>query len=90
MPRLIRWRSPEPPRAREDLRNTIYVDPLMVQLGDDEPPEHYATRLSTVMLVRRDGQVLFVERDVCATDEVTLFDDNSHSDRVFRFQLSPG
>lgn len=53
-------------------------------------PNYYATRLSTVLLVRRTGEVLFIERDMwlLGTDgnpELASWD-NCH-ERRFRFQL---
>jgi uncharacterized protein with NRDE domain len=80
------WRSPEPPRERSELANTIYVDPIVLEQGDNAP-EVYATRLSTVVLVRRNGQVLFVERDVRKAEEAIKSERNTQSDRVFRFEL---
>ncbi|KIY68189.1 hypothetical protein CYLTODRAFT_421859 [Cylindrobasidium torrendii FP15055 ss-10] len=54
-----------PIQKREDLRNTIRVLPFELQ-NDLLPPDErwYGTRLSTVILVRKDGSVKFVEQDV--------------------------
>ena len=54
------------------------------------PPqgEVYATRLSTVVLVRRDGSVLFIERDIWTLDgenKVTKAD--AKKQRTFRLRL---
>ncbi|KZV89996.1 DUF833-domain-containing protein [Exidia glandulosa HHB12029] len=67
----------EPIAAREDLRKTIQVPLINVQgvpnLAGPIPATQsaaqvgqlwYGTRLATVILIRRDGEVLFVERDV--------------------------
>lgn len=59
-----RWRSDPPPRTRGELRNTIAVAPLPLRLTLPEPDRAYGTRLASVVLVRRDGSVLFVERDM--------------------------
>jgi uncharacterized protein with NRDE domain len=66
---LYRWRSDAPPRARSELRNTIQIEPLEVPLAESatEGPL-YGTRLSTVILVRRDGTAVFFERDVWVLD----------------------
>jgi len=61
-------------------------------LSADAPadgPEFYGTRLATVLLIRRDGRVLFVERDIWQLDsngEVTRGD--PRRERVFRFPVA--
>lgn len=55
---LLRTPPAEPVRAREELRRAVCVPPLVVGAG------HYATRLATVLLIRRSGAARFVERDV--------------------------
>ena len=48
----------------------------------------YGTRLSTVILVRRDGGVLFVERDIWALDVAGhAVKADRTSERTFRFRL---
>jgi uncharacterized protein with NRDE domain len=63
--------------------------------GDEAPsrPDYFATRLSTVLLVRRTGEVLFIERDVWlsgtdAKPELVerIPGDTSH-ERRFRFPV---
>jgi len=91
---LLSWQSAEAPGNRSQLRNTIEVPPLRMSgslAGDAvaDGPEYYGTRLSTVLLVRKDGRVLFVERDVWQLDNdgrVTRGD--PREDRVFRFTLN--
>ncbi|KAK7048756.1 NRDE protein-domain-containing protein [Favolaschia claudopus] len=62
---IMRTTAPEPVRAREELRRTICVRPLeMGAKVPDAPPAYYGTRTATVLLVRRSGEALFVERDV--------------------------
>ncbi|KAJ7160174.1 NRDE protein-domain-containing protein [Mycena filopes] len=66
---LLRTAAPDPPRAREELRKTICVRPLEIKTAVDAngvggPPKYYATRTASVLLVRRTGAALFVERDV--------------------------
>jgi Uncharacterized conserved protein len=62
----------------------------MVDLADSSSagPQHYATRLSTVLLIRKDGGVLFIERDVwkVVDEKVTTVDPSS--ERTFRFQIA--
>lgn len=53
--------------------------------------EYYGTRLSTVILVRRDGQVLFAERDVWKlSPEGDVAEAKSEDDCMFRFQIDLG
>ena len=48
----------------------------------------YGTRLSTVLLVRRDGHVLFIERDIWRLDnEGNVVRGDPRESRVFRFWL---
>lgn len=87
---LTRWRSDEPPKEHADLRSTIHVEPLLVSPGDGKPAEKYATRLSTVILIRRDGSALFIERDIWKLDEageLTTADFDDPSERAFRLQV---
>jgi hypothetical protein len=61
------------------------------QLDKTPPLNYYATRLSTVLLIRKTGDVLFIERDVwlSGTDpkpEIAKHKDASH-ERKFRFHL---
>lgn len=77
-----RWRSSQPPRDRSELRNTIQVDPI--QFTNDV----YGTRLSTVVLVKHSGEVVFTERDRWTLDpqgRPILADPSSQ--RVFRFKI---
>lgn len=56
---------------------------------DGGPSEIYGTRLSSVILIRRDGQALFMERDVWRMDvDGKLATTDPPSERVYRFQLS--
>ncbi len=52
-------------------------------------PDYYGTRLSTVLLIRKDGRVLFVERDIWQLDS----DGNPkladpRGERIFHFNLT--
>jgi len=66
--KLLSTQNSTPPRTRVELRTTIHVSPTNIPnlQGENSP---YATRLSTVLLVRRDGRALFVERDMWRLDE---------------------
>lgn len=79
-----------PPRVRADLRNTIQIEPLQVKVAQSDDGPLYGTRLSTVILVRRDGKVLFVERDIWLLgEENKAFKAANTNDRVFTFHLEP-
>jgi len=84
---LLTWKSEEALRERSDLRKTILIEPLAVPLGSGAA-DFYATRLSTVILIRRDGQVVFIERDVWGLDKDGKATRRAPtSERVHRFQL---
>ncbi len=78
---------PEPVTQRADLRRTIQVLPFLIPSSLPEADRVYGTRLSTVILVKRDGSVLFIERDVwkLVDGQVTKMD--PPSERIYRFQL---
>ncbi|KAF9065179.1 NRDE protein-domain-containing protein [Rhodocollybia butyracea] len=59
---VLAWKSPTPVTMRSELRNTIEVTPLPITVENN--PTLYGTRLSTVILIRRDGHVSFIERDI--------------------------
>ncbi|TFY71723.1 hypothetical protein EVG20_g1288 [Dentipellis fragilis] len=56
-----------PPTTRHALHTAIHVSPLALEPLSG-PAAPYGTYLSTVILVRRDGRVIFVERDICKLD----------------------
>ncbi len=59
-----------PPRERGERKNTILVHPLIATSSTtDAPPDPYGTRLAQVILVRRDGRVTYIERDIWALDD---------------------
>jgi hypothetical protein len=63
---------------------------------DNAKADYYGTRLSTVILVRRDGSVLFVERDIWSLpvqegkheDARPTKCEPASRDRTFRFHLA--
>jgi len=80
--------SVPPPRERAELKNVILVPPLKVSSTPDAPPAFYGTRLAQVILVRRNGRVTFVERDVWTLDDQGAPVRASATDvRSFRFHL---
>ncbi|KAF8651919.1 hypothetical protein AX16_004564 [Volvariella volvacea WC 439] len=90
---VLAWRSPEAITERSHLRKTVHVAPLPITMGALPNPiaDCYATRLSTVLLIRRNGQVLFIERDIWKTlKDGQVVRANSKSERRFSFQLQLG
>ncbi|KJA23274.1 hypothetical protein HYPSUDRAFT_137965, partial [Hypholoma sublateritium FD-334 SS-4] len=65
---LLAWHPPRAIAHRSELRHTVHVLPVPIVLdgpGSTHPrAAYYGTRLASALLVRRDGAVLFVERDV--------------------------
>jgi len=51
------------PQTRDELRGALRVDPLHVNVGAGIQG-WYGTRLSSVILIRHDGSVIFRERDI--------------------------
>lgn len=50
--------------------------------------DYYGTRLSTVILVRRNGSVLFIERDIWLRDtDGSVVRGDPHLERSFRFRI---
>jgi len=84
--------------SRSELRNTVQVTPIPVVLEAKAPTENgshtqapaaYGTRLSTVLLVKRTGEVYFVERDIWSRgpDGTSIIQLNPSRQREFRFNL---
>jgi uncharacterized protein with NRDE domain len=51
-------------------------------------PTFYGTRLSTVLLVRRDGTVLFIERDIWKLVDGKAVKPEPPTERRFRFNIN--
>ena len=86
---MNRWKNHVAPTVRSELRNTILIDPMRDPVTFEETWV-YGTRLSTVILVRRDGSVLFIERDIWKLDSEGQIQkgDWPKGDRVHSFQLA--
>ncbi|KAA1474731.1 DUF833-domain-containing protein [Dentipellis sp. KUC8613] len=77
-----------PPTTRHGLRTAIHVSPLALEPLSG-PAAPYGTRLSTVILVRRDGRVLFVERDIWKLDGTgKVVKGAKEGERVWRFHVN--
>jgi hypothetical protein len=77
----------EAPKSRGDLRGALRVDPLPIHLGTTFHG-WYGTRVSSIILIRHDGSVVFRERDVWsvnAAEEPALGDPDN--DRKLTFWL---
>jgi len=87
---ILRWESECPPHERSELRNTIQVKPFPLTDHSTKRLVPIGTRLSTVLLIRRDGRVLFIERDIWTVgQDGDVKRADQQSQRVFRFQLAP-
>lgn len=76
------WQSPQAVTNRSELRNTVEVAPIPIILDNV-----YGTRLSTVVLIRRDGQVTFIERDIWKALDGKVERMPVSSERKFCFKL---
>lgn len=80
---MLTWKSDHPPSARSELRNTVQVEPFVMH----EIYGYYGTRLSTVILIKRTGEVLFIERDRWKLVDAKPVLSDPTSQREFRFNL---
>jgi hypothetical protein len=82
-----RWSPEESIKSRQDLCKTVQVIPFPVVF--DGQNTYYGTRLATVLLIRRDGQVLFIERDMweLGPDGLPTKADPP-KERTFRFKIN--
>ncbi|KAF9564146.1 DUF833-domain-containing protein [Agrocybe pediades] len=90
--KVLAWQSPESIAERADLRKTVQVLPIPIVLGgpaSSPTPAYYGTRTSTVLLVKRTGEVTFIERDiwVLVNGVPVKASDPATSERVFRFKV---
>ena len=72
----------EAPKSKYDMRGALRVDPVFLHHGWD------GTRVSSIILIRHDGSVVFRERDIWslnAAGEPVLGDPNN--DRKLTFWL---
>ncbi|KAI9465003.1 NRDE protein-domain-containing protein [Lactarius psammicola] len=81
-----------PPRERAELKNTIFVPVLDAgAIKPDAPHAYYGTRLAQVVLVRRNGHVTYIERDVWLLDTTGAPVRAGATDlRAFSFRLGSG
>ncbi|KAF8626003.1 hypothetical protein AX17_006726 [Amanita inopinata Kibby_2008] len=88
--KVLAWRYPEPVTERAHLRNTVHVAPVPISLVANPATSAaawYGTRLSTVLLIRRDGELHFVERDIWQLVDGKVSMAPPSSSRVFHFKL---
>ncbi|KAF8886225.1 NRDE protein-domain-containing protein [Gymnopilus junonius] len=87
--KLLAWHPPEAILQRSELRNTVQVTPVPIILEGSrgENPGYYGTRLSTVLLVKRNGDVLFIERDIWKLVDGAPARADPSSERRFEFKL---
>ncbi|KAG6813017.1 hypothetical protein H0H92_014755 [Tricholoma furcatifolium] len=86
---ILDWRAPDPVMERSQLRNTVHVLPFPITLegvtitGNNS----YGTRLSTILLIKKNGEALFIERDMWRLEGGQVAKANPESQRIFRFQV---
>ncbi|TCD68325.1 hypothetical protein EIP91_010963 [Steccherinum ochraceum] len=89
---LLASRHGAPPSLSE-LRSFIQIEPIprKASRSPDAPADPYGTRLSTVILVRRDGRAVFIERDIWTLDgEKKVTKADAKKQRTFRLRLLDG
>jgi len=86
---LLTWHPSTSIVHRRELRNTIQVIPvpIIIEGSNNLTPMHYGTRLSTVLLVKKNGDVLFIERDIWELVEGIPVKPDPPTERRFRFKL---
>jgi len=86
--KILCWRSPKLITDRTELRNTVHVTPFPItQPGTTGSDMQYGTRLSTVLLVKKSGEALFIERDIWRLVDDEPVRAEPWSRRIFRFRV---
>ena len=91
-PRSSAPSSNSPLRERAEFRNAIFIPPYVDVSSSGSSPgapsAYFGTRLAQVILIRRDGHVTYIERDVWTLDGAGMPVRASAADmRSFRFRL---
>jgi len=60
---------------------------MILEGSGSDVPAYYGTRLSTVLLVHKDGKVLFIERDIWELVDGQPEKRDPPTERVFQFKL---
>lgn len=93
---VLSWRCSGSITSRSQLQNTVQVAPIPIVLegkskdsnSHTKIPAVYATRLSTVLLIKRNGDVYFVERDIWTRGaDGDVIKSEPPTQREFRFTL---
>lgn len=90
---LCSWESPDTITERVHLRRTIHVAPIPITIDRPGVPPvttAYGTRLSTVILVKRNGEVTFIERDIWKMVDgkpKRLDKEEEKTQRIFKFRI---
>ncbi|KAH7884127.1 DUF833-domain-containing protein [Phlebopus sp. FC_14] len=81
---ILEWTAAKPPSNLQETKKTILVDPFQATVGGGVT--YIASRTSTIIIVRKDGKALFIERDLW---EITRegIRRARNPDRVFEFEL---
>jgi len=88
---ILSWRSPQPISSRTELRNTVHVAPFPITHETLPTPgaNLYGTRLSTVLLIKKSGEALFIERDIWRLVDGKPVRADPRTQREFRFRVFP-
>lgn len=83
------WRPLEPITEPSQFRNTVHVCPfpLSVKGAPTMGDNRYGTRLSSILLIKKNGEALFIERDIWTLVDEKVVRADPKSQRVFRFQV---
>jgi len=84
---LLAWQPQDTISQQSELSNTVQVSPMPLSTVSGNLA-YKGTRLSTILLVRNNGQVLFVERDIWKLgDEGVPVKSDPPGERKYSFQL---
>jgi len=86
---LLLWQPEGQPNGVSQLYESIQVKPFALRVDSMEAYELCATRVSTVVLIRHDGRVVFIERDIWKLDGDRAVPGDPADDRKFEFSI-PG
>ncbi|KNZ72029.1 Ser/Thr-rich protein T10 in DGCR region [Termitomyces sp. J132] len=85
---ILNWHPPEHITDRSQLRNTVHVLPFPITVeGAPQGDNRYGTRLSTILLIKKTGDALFIERDIWTLADGEVIRVDPRTQRVFRFHV---
>ncbi|PPR05390.1 hypothetical protein CVT24_008004, partial [Panaeolus cyanescens] len=86
---LLTWHPPQAITKRAELRTTVQVPPVQISYEGTgkTTPTFYGTRLSTVLLIKRNGEAVFIERDIYQLVDGVPVQPDPPTQREFRFHV---